>query len=124
MKITILIICIICTIKTYGQKSDVYDELSSSFEYGKTAVSYGNNTLDYIKKCSSQSSLEDLQYYARKGKNEADNARLQSDYAETDAGDAEDEADDISCDDAESEADDAEGNFSTADSRFDDAYSY
>lgn len=125
MKVIFLFISIILTIQTsFGQKSDVYDELTSSFDYAKTAISYGNNVLGYIKKCGDQSSLEDMQYYARKAKSEADDARLQSDYAETDAGDAEDEADEISCDDAENEADDAESNFSTADSRFDDAYSY
>ena len=107
-----------------GQKSDVYDELSSSFDYGQKAKEDANTTLNYIKKCYQQSTIEDIQYYARKAKNEIDDAKTQSEYAESDASDAEDEADDISCDDAEDESDDAEGNFYTAKSRFDDAYTY
>lgn len=109
---------------SFGQKSNVYDELIDAFDYGKKAKEYAISTLDYIKKCYQQSSIDDIQYYARKTKNEIDDAKNQTGYAESDASDAEDEADDIDCDDAEDEADDAEGNFYSAKSRFDDAYTY
>lgn len=109
---------------SYGQKSEVYDELSDAFDYGKKANEYSASTLDYIKKCYQQTSIEDIQYYARKAKNEIDYVKTQTSYAETDASDAEDEADDIGCDDAEDEADNAEGNFYTAKSGFEDAYTY
>ncbi len=109
---------------TFGQKSDVFEELEDSFNYGKKANEYANSALSYIKECYRQTSIDDLHYYARKAKNEIEYAKSQSGYAESDASDAEDEADDINCDDAEDEADDAEGNFYTAKSRFDDAYTY
>ncbi len=124
-----LIVILITTIMSlpnvsFGQKSDVYDELDNAFDYGKKAKEYATSTQDYIKKCYQQTTIDDIQYYARKAKNEIDYAKTQTGYAESDASDAEDEADDISCDDAEDEADDAEGNFYTAKSRFDDAYTY
>ena len=109
---------------SYGQKSEVYDELSDAFDYGKKANEYAVSTLDYIKKCYQQTTIDDIQYYARKAKNEVDYAKSQTGYAESDASDAEDEADDVGCDDAEDEADDAEGNFYSAKSRFDGAYTY
>lgn len=109
---------------SYGQKNEVFEELSDAFDYGKKADEYVVSTLDLIKKCYQQSTVEDIHYYARRAKNEIDNAKYQTGYAESDASDAEDEADDISCDDAEDEADDAEGNFNIAASRFEDAYNY
>lgn len=109
---------------TFGQKSEVFEELQNSFDYGKKAIEYADSTLDYIKKCYQETALDDIQYYARKAKNEIDYSESQSGYAESDASDAEDEADDIGCDGAENESDDAEGNFSNAKSRFDDAYTY
>jgi hypothetical protein len=109
---------------TFAQKSDVFDELKNSFDFGNKANEYADSTLDYIKKCYQQTSTDDIQYYARKAKNEIDYSKTQSGYAESNASDAEDEADDIGCDGAENEADDAEGNFNTAKSRFDDASTY
>jgi len=109
---------------SYGQKNEVFEELSDAFDYGKKADEYVVSTLELIKKCYQQSTVEDIHYYARRAKNEIDNAKYQTGYAESDASDAEDEADDISCDDAEDEADDAEGNFNIAASRFEDAYNY
>jgi len=108
----------------YCQKSEVYDEISDAFDYGKKAKEYAVSTLDYIKKCYQQTSIDDIQYYSRKAKNEIEDAKTQTGYAESDASDAEDEADDIGCNDTEDEADDAEGNFYTAKSRFDDAYTH
>jgi hypothetical protein len=123
--ISILLMLILLTpLISFGQKSDVADELSDAYDYGKKAKEYAVSTLDYITKCYEQDTLDDVQYYARKAKNEIDYAKTQSGYAESDASDAEDEANDISCDDAEDEADDAEGNFYTAKSRFDDAYTH
>ena len=108
----------------FGQKSDVYNELKSAFDYGKKAKEYATSTQDYIKKCYQQTTIDDIQNYARKAKNEIDYAKTKTGYAESDASDAEDEADDIGCDNAEDESDDAERNFYIAKSRFDDAYTY
>lgn len=109
---------------SFGQKNEVFEELSDAFDYGEDANEFVISTLDLIKKCSQQSTIDGFHYYARRAKNEIENAKYQSSYAESDASDAEDEADDISCDDAEEEADDAEGNFNIASSRFEDAYNY
>ncbi len=120
----LLVIMLFAPSYSYGQKNEVYEELSDAFDYGKKADEYVVSSLELIKKCYQQSSIDDVHYYARRAKNEIDNARYQAGYAESDASDAEDEADDISCDDAEDEADDAEGNFNIASSRFEDAYNY
>ncbi|WP_018477015.1 hypothetical protein [Pontibacter roseus] len=108
----------------FGQKSDVYDELSSSFNYGKKSLEYTEASLGYIKKSHLQSSVEDVQLYARRAKNEIDYAKTQTGYAESDASDAEDEASDIGFDNTEDEADNAEGNFYSAKGKFDEAYTY
>lgn len=109
---------------TFGQKSNVFEELEDSFDYGKKANEYADSAISYIEECYGQTSIDDIHYYTRKAKNEIDYSKSQSGFAESDASDAEDEADDISCDDAESESDDAEGNFYLAKSRFDEAYTY
>lgn len=122
--ITLFTLTLLISNVCLAQKDDVYDELESAFSYAKQSTSYANDALDYIKKCYSADSLDDIQYYARKAKNEIDDAKSQASYASSDASDAEDEADDIDCDDAEDEADDAESDFYSAQSDFDDAYTY
>lgn len=107
-----------------AQRGEVYDELSNSFDYGKKALEYTESSLTYIKKCYSQTSIDDVQYYARRAKNEIDNAKTQTGYAASDASDAEDEANNLGFDNTEDEADDAEGNFYSAKGKFDEAYTY
>lgn len=121
---TIWMFTFLVPVSSFGQQSEVYEELSDAFDYGKNANEFAISTLDYIKKCYQQYSIDDIQYYARRAKNEIENAKYQSDYAASYASDAENKAEDINCDDAEDKADDAEGNFYTAKSRFDDAYTY
>lgn len=122
--LTVLVAMVFIPQFCFAQKSKIYDELSDAFDYGKKAKEYAVSTLDYIKKCYQQITIDDIQYYAGKAKNEIDYAKTQSGYAESDASDAEDQADDISCDYAKDEADDAEGYFYSAKSKFDEAYRY
>lgn len=121
---TILILILFVPELCFGQKSEIYEELSDAFDYGKKANEYAVLSLNFLKKCYQQATIDDIQYYARKSKNEIDNSKSQAGYAESDASDAEDEAEAIGCYNAQDEADDAEGNFYAAKSRFDDAYTY
>ncbi len=65
---------------SYGQKSEVYEELSNALEYGSNANDYAASALYYINKCYDQTSIEDIKYYARYAKSEIDYAKTQTGY--------------------------------------------
>jgi hypothetical protein len=108
----------------FGQKSEFYEELSSSIDEGKKASEYAEYSMYYIKKCFEQNNISDIHSYAKKAKYEIDDANSKVSLAKSDASDATDLASDLKCDDAEDQSYDAESKFSSAISSFDDAYSY
>ena len=108
----------------FGQKSDAYNELKSSFAYGKTAKDNANTSLDDLKKCYQQSSIDDFQYYVRKTISGIEDAIMKTGYAEDDASIAEIAAGNTNCNDAENKANSAAEDFNTAKSGFDNAAAY
>jgi hypothetical protein len=109
---------------TFSQKSEVYNKLKSSIDYGKKAKEFANSTLNYVEKYYHRTSSDDVKSFIRNAKTEIDNANSKAASAESDADDAGVKANKVNCGDAGRKANDADGNFRTVKSRFDDAYAW
>lgn len=82
--VCIVSICFFCSFVSNSNKKDCED-----------VKSYAESAYSYFRKAYFASSLDDVQYYAKRGMNEASSAEDEADESDCD------------CDDAESSADDA-----------------
>jgi hypothetical protein len=108
----------------YGQTNQVYDRLTNSFEYGTKSKEHAGLTLDLIRKCYALSTVEEIQEFAGKAKDELDNVKTQLNFAILHATKAEEAAAEVNCPIAEVKSGEAESNYFTARSRFDEAFTY
>ena len=122
-KLSLLTIILIISTQSFGQKDEVYENFTESFDFAKASLADIEDYYSYLKKCKDET-FEDAKYYIRKAKNSIDDAKDKIDSAKSEAEEAKSEASDINCDGAESESDDAETNFNNASNNLDDAYTY
>jgi hypothetical protein len=123
MKTLITAIILFFSSTVYCQVQNIIDKVTYSSEYAKKSFNYMNDALSEIKKCYSVSTINDIQYYARRAKTAIDDAISYSKKAEYEAYEAKNLANRMNCSNVSINASEAENYFKKAKNEFENAYS-